>query len=248
MRNLLLLSFCLFFNIFILADSYRKDDRVIHRFRGAEAIQKRYRGNDLIWSNSNPPTIQSFTANPDSIDLDTRPTGNIRFIWDIRNNPTGWAIYRGSDKISPENVGNTPTTTGFFLFAQPNQNTVYTLRASSATGSISQNVTVTVQQDLAITNFRRTGYHATAGRGLYDFTFRIKGYPKPNRFVFSGAHSFTTDGRHLVAVAGAVNTWDFSIRFNLVPLQGRALTVTATNGTTGTGSSATATISNIDSG
>ena len=241
-----LLFYLIFFSAFVFSDAkIGTGANSPHIFLGPHAVQTIKIGNTVVWQNSNPPTIHSFTANPDTIDLDTRATGNVRFIWDIRNNPISWSIYSGSSQISPDYVGNTPTATGFFLYAQPNQTTVYTLRSSSATGSISQNVTVTVQQDLAITNFRRTGFHASAGRGLYEFTFRIKGYPKPNNFVFSGAHAFTTDGRHLTAVAGSVNTWDFVIDFNLPTGRG-ALTVVATNGTTGTGSSATATISNID--
>ena len=234
------------FSAFVLADTkIGSGANVPHIDIGLHAIQTIKVGNTTVWENSNPPTIHSFTANPDSIDLDTRPTGNIRFIWDIRNNPVSWSVYSGSSQISPDYVGNTPTATGFLLYAQPNQTTIYTLRSRSSSGSASQTVTVRVQQDLAITNFRRTGFHPTAGRGLYEFQFRIKGYPKPNNFVFSGAHAFTTDDRHLTAVSGSVNTWDFTIDFNLPTGQG-ALTVVATNGTTGQGSSATATLTNID--
>ena len=207
----------------------------------------------LIWQNTAPPSITAFSVAPTSIDLDTRPTGNVTLSWTAtaQNEVRTSRVYLepqatriGQTYVTAANTGISETITT----PQPTQNQTYRLVISNDTGASHQDVNVTVQKDLAITNFRRTGFTQVPTNpllGAYRFGFRITGYPAPNRFVFSGVHSATTDGRHLTPVSGMANTWDFEITFDLPVVSSGSLTVVATNGTTGAGSSASATIPNV---
>ena len=115
--------------------------------------QRISKGDQLVWQASSPPSIDSFTANPDNIDLDLRATGNIRFIWDITGSPVEWAIYKDHVRVSQSYVGNTARAQGFALIAQPSKTSDYILRASSAGGSISRSVTATVTENPQISGF-----------------------------------------------------------------------------------------------
>ena len=177
----------------------------------SQEYQKVSKGEDLLWQSSNPPSIDSFTANPDSIDLDDRPSGNIRFIWDITGSPVEWAVYKNHVRVSQSYVGNTARAQGFALIAQPTETSVYTLTARSASGSISQDVTVTVTQNPVIPSFSRTGFAQAPGlqAGTFQFTIRIVGYPMPTvHYRFGNGRQGIITARNFAPVSGEINTWE----------------------------------------
>ena len=196
------------------------DENIPHIFVDTRPAQKIYMGarpsvgneGDPVWENTNPPSIQTFSVTPTSIDLDSRATGNVSISFTA---PAQTEVQTAEVFLVPQHtkVGQTYVTaanTGVsqtFTTPQPNQTQSYRLVLRTSGGAVHRDATVTVQKDLAITNFRRTGFTQDPTnplRGLYRFAFRITGYPKPNSFVFSGVHSATTDDRHLTPVVAAV--------------------------------------------
>ena len=175
---------------------------------------------------------------------DSSPIKNIRGSFSKGN--ILWLIDDVNNKAFAYYVNIPNISIGSVTIPQATENQMFRLVSTTGDGASHKELTIRVTENLVISNYRRTGFRQSEifGRpgGLYSFAFRIKGYPQPNRFVFSGVQSHTTDGRHLTPVAGQVNTWDFSIDLNIGADSGN-LTVTATNGASGTGGTATATIS-----
>ena len=113
-------------------------DNFSHITLGTKPIQKVYRGtgtgvNDkiLVWENSDPPTILTFTVTPATIDLDTRSTGNVSLSWTATAKagktqtsntylePQGTTI--GQTYVTGANTGVSET----FDYPQPNQTQIY---------------------------------------------------------------------------------------------------------------------------
>ena len=225
-------------------------------FIGALPIKSVYKGTQKVFEvQGTAPNIVSFTATPSSIDRDVSIPAQVSLDSTVTNCTSGQLLNASTGQrlalLQPTSGGE---ISGITNVTTPVQTTVYRLLVTRvATGhnvSKHQDVTVSVQQDLRITNFRRSGYTQAPYQptsGIYIFTFRISGTPTPNRFVFSGALNVTHDNRrHFTPVSGQVNTWDFTLRVTLPTLPNRALTVVATNGTAGAAGRATATISDIN--
>lgn len=208
----LIIPFCVFSDIRKGAGS-----NYTHIYGGVTAYEKVYLEDTLIWSNTAPPTIASFTANPESIDLDTRATGTIRFTWDISGSPTMWAVYRGMTRISNNFVGNTARVQGFTDLAQPNQTSVYTLLVNNDGGAVSYAATVTVTQNPVVSNLAVSFAGDRLGNtgGTVRIQGRVKGYPRPEISVSPGwsyypASAGHINPRHFTPVSGVTNTWAFT--------------------------------------
>ena len=70
------------------------------------AVHRGYLGTQLFFQRSNPPVITNFVANPRSIDLDQRPTGNVDFTINCDNtnraqllSPTGSVLWSRTQAI-----------------------------------------------------------------------------------------------------------------------------------------------------
>ena len=206
----------------------------------SHAIGKVYLGTNSTpyWQQGATPTITSFTVAPTTIDLDTRPSGNITLSFGVTGS-THNAIHR---KDTGQNIPLTTPTTA--VIAQPDKPTTYVLLSSNNTGAVSREVTVDVNKNAGITNFRRTGFYQSrfgTSSGTYRFGARITGLPQPvltYRFSTGEQGSITT--RHLTRVDD--NTWDLTWTIYLGSLVSRSMTLTATNASNTT----SATIANIN--
>lgn len=221
-------------------------------FRGTQPIKAVYKGTQKIYEvTGTAPTITSFGTNPMAIDRDlSPPVVNVALVFRITNCTSAHIVNVATGyNVGPNyttgtgNINQTLTTTA------PTENTTYRLIAQRvATNhnvSVTEDRTITVQQDYVISNFRRVSFQQVPlqpSSGVYVFAFRIVGTPQPNRFVFSGAFTLTTDTRHLTKVSGQINTWDFSIRVTIPISPDRALSVHAS----GSGGSTIATLNSIN--
>ena len=201
-------------------------------------IGRAYIGSQRFFQQGATPTITSFTVAPTTIDLDTRPSGNITLTFGVTNS-TRNSIHH---KDTGQNIPLTTSTTA--IIAQPDKPTTYVLVCTNDTGSISREVTVGVTKNAGITNFRRTGFYQSrfgTSSGTYRFGARITGLPQPvltYRFSTGEQGSITT--RHLTRVDD--NTWDLTWTIYLGSLVSRSMTLTATNASNTT----SATIANIN--
>ena len=215
-------------------------------FVGSTPIQKVYTGSTLIFAMGDPPVINSFTANPTNIDLDSRPSGNVRLSLDVG----GPAINDAHVVLFPQGtrVGQTYVSTGnariqqAFDTPQPNMNQIYRLIAHNNTGTAKSDALVQVTQNAAISNFRRTAFQQAPGlqAGTFWFEATIKGYPEPTlTYRFGNGRQGNITKRHLTTAAG-VNT--FSLDWNIYhTVLSDSLVLTATNSSNTT----TSTISHI---
>ena len=182
-------------------------------------VEKITIGTNVVWTNTNAPMIRSFSVNPHTIDLDSRPTGTITFGIDVKGT-TGQVTNAIINRLPDGgNIGLTYTSAaGLDLVAQvpnipqPYQTTTYRLFAQNDSGLSSLDATLTVTQNPAISNLRRTGFRqASATEGFFQFTARIKGYPRPNitwRFGNGRQSQRNNDNIRFTPVAGQHNTWD----------------------------------------
>ena len=217
----------------------RKSTDLVKRFCGSQAIGKVYLGARLVFEQGTPPAITSLTANPSSIDLDTRASGNVTVNFGVTNS-THNRLY---NTRSGANVPLTTSTSA--VFAQPQQPTTYRLVCQNAVGSISRDVEVDVTKNPTIASLRRTGFlrHILGGgTSTYEFGATITGLPMPTlRYQFSSGEQGAINPRHLRQGANPY-TWTLDWSIVLNSDAARRLTITATNAS----GTATSTIANIN--
>ena len=202
----------------------------------------------LFWEASVGPTIQSFTANPSSIDLDNRPSGTITFNFVVLGTAGQSTVAQIVRLPDGGNIGASFTGgAGLDLrnslpnIAQPNRPTTYRLFARNDNGQTSRDVSIDVTKNPVITNLRRTGYiDATT---LYEFGFTVQGLPRPTvTYAFSGGQQGTVNSIHFRQGANPY-TWNVSQwRINFANANAQSLVLTATNSS----GSVTARLGNIN--
>ena len=225
---------------------------------GSFQVQKVSVGTDTtaIWEVTNAPNISAFSVSPNSIDLDTRASGNISFTITV-DAQSGQSLNAHIVRVSDgANVGTAFTSSAganineiLPNITQPTHTTTYRLIARSGGGSSHRDANVSVTQNAQISNLRRTGFRQQGTGGNFQFTARIIGTPQPAitwRFGGGSQSQRNNDNVHCTAVSGQVNTWDCvwgglsgSFHSNLTD----SFTMTATNSS----NSVSATISNISS-
>ena len=233
-------------------------DEPTHIAIGSFQVQKISVGTDTtaIWEVTNAPNISAFSVSPNSIDLDTRASGNISFTITV-DAQAGQSLNAHIVRVSDgANVGTAFTSSAganineiLPNITQPTHTTTYRLIARSGGGSSHRDANVSVTQNAQISNLRRTGFRQQGTGGNFQFTARIIGTPQPAitwRFGGGSQSQRNNDNVHCTAVSGQVNTWDCvwgglsgSFHSNLTD----SFTMTATNSS----NSVSATISNISS-
>ena len=217
--------------------------QVLKRFALRRPITKAYigRATTPYWQHSSPPTINSFTSAPATVDLDTRASGNITLNFSVSNSTQN----RIHNKATGANVPLTGNNQA--VIAQPAQSTTYVLVCTNRTGSVSQEVTVNVTRNPQVNNLRRTGFRQSIhglNTGTYRFGATIIGLPQPVlTYRFSTGENGTITTRHLTQGARP-DTWTLDWTQYFGTSVARSLTVTATNSS----GSATGTIQNITAG
>ena len=228
---------------FVLFDGTRPIDL----YAGNKAISKR--------NHTNPPVITVFSVAPNTIDLDTRPSGTITFtlaVTGIAGGVTNAQIVRLPHGA---NIGTTFTaaagsniSTDLPNVVQPQSTTTYRLFASNSGGHSHRDTTVTVTKNPTITNCRRVGYIDSTK--TYFFGWTLTGLPQPTvTYSFSGGQSGTASASHLSQGSNPY-TWytsagspvNYGLRITFANSNAQSLTLTATNAS----GSSTCTISNIN--
>ena len=150
---------------------------------GTLPIKKVYIGTDEVWNNTNLPNIVTFTVSPTTIDLDTRPTGNISLSWTataqsntqtskLYLEPQGTRIGQTFVTGSGAGVSNT------FSYTQPTATQIYRVVVNNSGGASHRDVTVTVTQNPQVSGFNY-GVHLGGGIYQYSFSATITGLPRP---------------------------------------------------------------------
>lgn len=202
----------------------RKSTDLVRRFCGTQAIGKYYLGTRLVWQQSNPPTITSFTATPSTLDLDTA-TGNIT----LRVAGTNFTAGKFVNKRTGEVIINFASTTGTSSVSTPipNQTTTYTVILTNSTGAVSQDVTVTATKNPTIESFQSDGQLASRlpSGGTFRFSAVIDGLPRPAIRADQGIGAITD--RHLTRRSDG--KWDLTFTHYFGVSGSRQITLTATN-------------------
>lgn len=217
----------------------RNGQQLLERYRGTRAIAEVFRGTRSIWSSTPPPTINSFTANPPRIDLDTRLTGNLTLSFDVDNSTQN----RIRNRDNGQNIPLTSSTTA--IITQPLKPTTYVLTATNSRGSVSQEVFVDVTKNPAIMNLRRTSFVQTPGQNtyVYRFAFTVEGLPQP-RVTYAFGDGRQGDVAHNYFRAGSnPYTWTVEFPITFGDSSARSLDLTAINGS----GNARASLNNINS-
>ena len=211
---------------------------LVKRFVGSLPIIRVYEGTREVFRQGTAPAITSLTATPDSIDLDTRASGNVTINFGVTNS-THNRLY------NTRTGANIPLTTSTSaIFAQPDQTTTYRLVAQNATGSTHRDVTVNVSKNPTIMNFRRTGFaqNPRGGSVTYQFEATVGGLPRPVlTYRFTTGEQGTVNVRHF-AQGATPDVWTVRWTVVLANANARGLTVTATNAS----GSVSATLANIN--
>ena len=217
-----------------------------HVFIGTKPVHKITKGTQVVWQATNLPNILSFGVTPTSIDLDTRPSGNVTISWTAaaQSNTQNSNIYlvpQGTQVGQSYVAGSGAGVSETFTTPQPNQTQIYRVVVRNTGGASHRDATVKVTQNAAITNFRRTGFaqHPGIQAGTFIFQATIKGYPQPAlSYRFGNGRQGAITARHLTA--SGTNTWTLSYTIYHTVLSD-SLVLTATNSS----GSVTATINNI---
>ena len=216
---------------------------------GTRPIQRVYVGTNLVFQAVPPPSITSFSVNPNNIDLGTRPSGDVTFSFVVvgtAGEETDAQIVSEPQavNIGPRYVGaNGSGVTQSFNHTQPLSDQVYRLVAQNDEGASHRDVSVTVNWRPVITAFRRTGFAQAPGTqaGTFAFAAQIDGTPQPAlTYRFGNGSQGSIRSAHLTSAG--VNSWNLSWTI-YHPSTTDSLTITATS-RAGTRSS---TISNIGS-
>ena len=199
-----------------------------------------YQGGHLYWDTadaaSSLPAITSFTVSPETIDRDTRSTGNIT----LRFAVSGATSNRIYNVATGRAIALTSNTTA--IIPQPLETTTYRLVSRNSHGASHQDVTVSVSQNPVVTVRRTRFLQIPQGGGsvLYEFSGTVTGLPRPTvTYRFSTGETGTVTS----FVQGAnPYTWTYKWRQTLPNANNRSLTVTAQNAS----GSTSANLSNIN--
>ena len=232
---------------------FRSGQKKFFLFDGTKPINI-YSGNTLLSKHTNPPAITVFSVSPNTIDLDTRPTGTITFTLAV----TGTAGQNTNAQIVQlphgQNLGATFTAGPGLNISntlpnvqQPLQTTSYRLFAQNLEGASHRDTTVTVTKNPTLTNCRRVGFIDSTT--TYFFGWTLTGLPRPTvTYSFSGGQSGTTNPDHLSQGSNPY-TWttsgqpgNYGLRIQFANPNAQSLVLTATNAS----GTATCTISNIN--
>ena len=201
----------------------RKTTDLVKRFEGSRPISKYYLGSRLVWQQGSAPSITALSANPSSIDLDTRATGNVTVTFGV----TGSTHNRLYNTRSGANVPFTTSTSA--VFAQPQQPTTYRLVAQNATGAVHRDVSIDVTKNPTIASLRRSGFQQRLGAVTYRFAMTITGLPRPSlSYRFGNGQSGNVSARRFVQGA---NPYTWSVEFLVTRANANAdsLVMTAQN-------------------
>ena len=212
---------------------FKGSDQIIHVFKGTQPIKEIYKGNVLVWQNTNPPQITRFTVTPTTIDLDNPTPANVTIVFVVAAGTTDAQVYlvpQGTKvgvQYSSLNAGNTAT----FTAPRPTQDQTYRVVANNSGGASHLDATVLVTQNPALSNLAAAGL--STGQGFpgganIRITGKVVGYPRPSISIDQGWRSPLTD-RHFTPVAGEVNAWTFTTNHVYITSGRRAFVVTATN-------------------
>ena len=199
-----------------------------------------------IFANKTGPTIDSFSSNPSSINLDSSPPTNITLSFSL----SGAAATR--NRIVDDTGRNIPLTTNTTaVLARPARPTTYTLISENSAGRSQRDLTVNVTKNATISNLRRTNYIPPipgVSGAVYYFQADALGMPKPViTYQISGGYNGTVPPRQVQSQGVSSNNSGISyiIRFHIAlpNANARSLRMTATNA----GGSRTETLTNINS-
>ena len=169
-----------------------------HIWLGSILVEKGYVGDDLVFTNHTGPTITSVSANPTSIDLDTRPTGTITLSFLLAPPaPTSVSIRNGNTDanvpITTQGTVGSPGTPG--TPAERLVLTALTNSASTVFGTIirGQSANMLVSGNSGLFLYDGTFYRFTVSGSAITFTALTE---SP-----SNAIPNTITGRTLIAVS-----------------------------------------------
>ena len=210
----------------------------VHVFNGTKAISKIYNGSALVWGNTNAPNITAFSVSPDTIDLDTRPTGNVSFTLAVTGRSgetTNAQVVRlpGGQNVGPTYQGQNGANISETLpnIPQPNQTTTYRLFATNAGGAAHRDTTLTVTQNPALSGLTtqgRSGGQAAPQGVTIVISGTVTGYPRPDITInqsFNNGNALSD--RHFTS--NGTNSWAFTADWFYPSTTSRVFTVTATN-------------------
>ena len=225
---------------------YKGSTQIRHLWWGSTPIKRLYKGTTLLFEQGSPPTIQSFSVTPNSIDLDTRATGTIEFSFVVlgtAGQDTNCQIVQlpGGQPVGTTFVGVNGANLSQTLpnIIQPSQTTSYRLICHNDNGNSHQDITLTVTQNARITNFRRTGFTQVGVGGTFIFQATISGTPQPAlTYRFANGTQGVVSSRHMTSTG--TNQWNMNWRI-FHPNITDSLVLTATNSS----GAVTATINNI---
>ena len=200
-----------------------------------------------IWENTSPPVIppNGFSINPNTIDLDTTPTGQITFTVGVTGQTgqqTFAHIYREpqGDEVGSFSAGaGLNISDNSRMIDQPQATQTYRLVARNDGGASHKDATVTVTKNPTIANCSRTGFLSRTGFANYTFTATVTGLPRPSvAYSFSGGRTGTIPNSHFTQGANPY-TWtitNWTLTFPNANQQTLTLTATNSSDTTGTAS------------
>ena len=213
-------------------------DEPAHILRGIQPFSKVYRGAELVWQNTDPPTITGFSVSPNTVDLDTIGTGKLTFtiaVTGFSGKSTVARIVRDPQAtyVGPEYSAAAGSNISETLgnIDPPTENQIYRLLAQNDGGIAHRDIEVSVTQNPALSNLaaRYVAGGASAPQGgTVHISGQIKGYPQPTLSIDQSWGAVSN--RHWTRVAGETNTWAFDeSRFYGTIARHRTWILTATN-------------------
>ena len=190
-----------------------------------------------VWEAINPPAITAFSVAPATIDLDTRPTGNLTFSLAVTGTagqdthaqivqlPDGQDIGTSFSGINGANISESLPN-----IPQPTETTNYRLIARNNGGQSFRDAQVAVTQNPQLSNLAVTALSAgpSAPQGeTIRLSGKVIGFPRPNIFIDNGIGRVSA--RHFTKVAGEVNASNFSITHFYGSVAQRTFNVRAEN-------------------
>lgn len=214
----------------------RKSTDLVKRFLGSRAVGKYYLGSRLVWQHTDPPSITALSANPSSIDLDTRATGTVTITFAVSNSTHNRLYNTRTSANIPFTTGTTAT------FTQPQQPTTYRLVAQNATGAVHRDVVVDVTKNPTIANLRRTGFSQVVGGANYRFALTVTGLPRPAVSYRFGDGVSGNIAHNLFSAGANPYTWTIEFLITRANANNTSLVLTATNAS----GTVTSTLANIN--
>lgn len=152
-------------------------------YLGGVAQERIRLGRQVLFQRAHPaqlPRITAFQVSPNTIDLDTRSTGNVTFGFNVSGATAYKIINARTGAVVPLSAAAGFQHGG--TVAQPRETTQYNLTATNSAGAVSQSVTVTVTQNPVISSFRVVGYRTnplSPHGSTVQFEAHLVGQPVP---------------------------------------------------------------------